>query len=291
LHEAADLGAGLMVFPEAYLSGYPAWIWQLRPGGDYGLTSEINTRLLENSIDLARGDLGPLQEAAAERGVVVVCGIHERDGEYSRSTIYNTLVTIDADGRVVNRHRKLVPTNPERMVWGQGDASGLRVVDTQAGRLGGLICWENYMPLARYALFADGVEIYIAPTWDSGEMWLATMRHIAAEGRCWVIGAGCSMHTDDLPVDFPDRGRLWPEDQWINPGDSVVVQPGGELVAGPLHEIHDLLVVEIDPATAAPARRTLDVSGHYARSDVFHLTIDRRSQTPAQFEDDEAVPS
>jgi nitrilase len=99
------------------------------------------------------------------------------------------------------------------------------------------------------------------------------------------------MHTDDLPVDFPDRGRLWPEDQWINPGDSVVVQPGGELVAGPLHEIHDLLVVEIDPATAAPARRTLDVSGHYARSDVFHLTIDRRSQTPAQFEDDEAVPS
>jgi nitrilase len=290
LHEAADLGAGLVVFPEAYLPGYPAWIWQLRPGADYGLTSDINARLLDNSVDLTRGDLRPLQEAAAERSVVVVCGINERDGQFSRSTIYNTLVTIDTDGRVVNRHRKLVPTNPERMVWGQGDASGLRVVDTNVGRLGGLICWENYMPLARYALLADGVEIYVASTWDSGDTWLATMRHIAAEGRCWVIGSGCSLHTDDLPADFPDKRRLWPDDGWINPGDSVVIQPGGEPVAGPLHETHDLLLVEIDPAMAAPARRTLDVAGHYARGDVFHLSIDRGPKPPVRFDDGGAPP-
>ena len=132
--------------------------------------------------------------------MVVVCGIHEREGSFSRATLYNTLVTIGADGTVLNRHRKLVPTNPERMVWGQGDASGLRVVDTAFGRLGGLICWENYMPLARYALYAEGVQVYVASTWDSGDAWLASMRHIASEGRCWVIGSGCALHAGDVPA-------------------------------------------------------------------------------------------
>ncbi len=120
---------------------------------------------------------------------MVVCGLHEREGAFSRATLYNTVVTIGADGEIRNRHRKLMPTNPERMVWGQGDASGLRVTDTEVGRVRSLICWENYMPLARYALYADGVEIYVAPTWDEGETWIATMRHISAEGRCWVVGA------------------------------------------------------------------------------------------------------
>ena len=155
--EVAAAGAVLAVFPETFIPGYPAWIWDLRPGGDYELSSEIHARLLDNSIDLSTDELGPVQDAAARNSVVVVCGIHERDGSFSRATVYNTLVTIGADGTVLNRHRKLVPTNPERMVWGQGDASGLRVIDTAFGRLGGLICWENYMPLARYALYAEGV--------------------------------------------------------------------------------------------------------------------------------------
>jgi nitrilase len=172
------------------------------------------------------------------------------------------------------------------MVWGPGDASGLRVVETEAGRVGALICWENYMPLARYALYAQGVEIYVAPTWDSGDTWVASMRHIAAEGRCWVVGAGCSFHTTDVPADFPGREQLYPEEMWLNDGDSVVVRPGGEIVAGPLHQEHGIVVAEIDAERAVAARRTLDVAGHYGRADVFRLSVDRSPRTPITFDDD-----
>ena len=288
LHAAVDAGARLVVFPEAYVPGYPVWIWRLRPEADYELTSAIHRELLANSIDLVADGLRSLREAAAKRRVVVVCGVHEREGEFSRATLYNTLVTIAADGAIVNRHRKLVPTNPERMVWGQGDASGLRVTDTTVGRLGSLICWENYMPLARYALYADGVEIYVAATWDEGETWLATMRHIAAEGRCWVIGAGCSLRASDIPAGFPGRELLFPDsDEWLNPGDSIVVAPGGTVVAGPLHEEHGLLFADIDPARVAAAHRTLDVAGHYSRNDIFRLTINRTANEPITYRSDE----
>jgi nitrilase len=288
LHAAVDAGARLVVFPEAYVPGYPVWIWRLRPEADYELTSAIHRELLANSIDLVADGLRSLREAAAKRRVVVVCGVHEREGEFSRATLYNTLVTIAADGAIVNRHRKLVPTNPERMVWGQGDASGLRVTDTTVGRLGSLICWENYMPLARYALYADGVEIYVAATWDEGETWLATMRHIAAEGRCWVIGAGCSLRASDVPAEFPGREQLFPDpDEWLNPGDSMVVAPGGTVVAGPLHEEHGLLFADIEPARVAAAHRTLDVAGHYSRNDIFRLTINRTVNEPITYRSDD----
>jgi nitrilase len=284
LHAAADAGATLVVFPEAYVPGYPVWIWRLRPGADYELTGTIHRELLENSVDLGTDHLRPLQDATAERKLVVVCGVHERDGKFGRSTIYNTLVTIGMDGAILNRHRKLIPTNPERMVWGEGDASGLRAVDTPAGRLGALICWENYMPLARYALYADGVEVYVASTWDEGDTWTATMRHIAAEGRCWVIGSGCSLRAADVPATFPDRELLFPDpNEWLNAGDSVVVAPGGEVVAGPLHEEHGLLLADIDPGGAAAARRTLDVVGHYSRADIFSLAVDRSAREPVSF--------
>jgi len=284
LHEAADAGARLAVFPEAYVPGYPLWIWHLRPGPDYALTSELHAALLENSVDLDADDLSPVRAAAAERSVTVVCGVHEREGSFGRSTIYNTLVTIGPDGTVLNRHRKLVPTNPERMVWGEGDGRGLRVVDTPIGRLGGLICWENYMPLARVALYAEGVEIYVASTWDSGDTWLATMRHIAAEGRCFVIGSGCALSLSDIPANFPSRDTVFAAldaEQWINPGDSVVVRPGGQIVAGPLHEEHGTLYADLDVSRAASERRTLDVVGHYARNDVFEFTVDRTARTPS----------
>jgi nitrilase len=284
LHAAADSGAQLVVFPETYVPGYPVWIWRLQPEADYDLTSEIHARLLDNSVDLAADGLRPLRDAAAERNLVVVCGLHEREGEFSRSTLYNTLVTIDSDGTIVNRHRKLVPTNPERMVWGQGDASGLRVTQTAAGRVGSLICWENYMPLARYTLYADGVEIYIASTWDEGDTWIATMRHIAAEGRCWVIGSGCSLRSADVPPNFPSREQLFSDsDEWLNPGDSVVVAPGGGIVAGPLHKEHGLLFADIEPARVAAAHRTLDVAGHYGRNDIFSLAVDRSARTPVTY--------
>jgi nitrilase len=285
LQEAADAGAGLVVFPETYIPGYPVWIWRLRPGPDYRLTATIHAKLVENSVDLAADGLRPLRDAAAERGVTVVCGVHEREGRFSRATIYNTVVTIGSDGEIRNRHRKLMPTNPERMVWGEGDASGLRVTDTNVGRLGSLICWENYMPLARYALYAEGVEIYTAPTWDSGDTWIATMRHIAAEGRCWVIGAGCSMMAADVPADFPERESLFPDpDEWLNPGDSVIVAPGGAVVAGPLHKEHGQLLADIEPTRAAADHRTLDVAGHYGRNDVFSLNINRKATTPVSYD-------
>lgn len=290
LHEAADAGAALVVFPEAYVPGYPAWIWELRPGPDHGAASELHARLVANSVDLVADDLAPLREAAAERRVTVVVGVHERDGEFGRSTLYNTLVTIGPDGTVLNRHRKLMPTNPERMVWGLGDATGLRVVDTELGRLGGLICWESYQPLTRFALYAEGVEVYVASTWDSGGTWLASMRHIAAEGRCWVMASGCALHTDDLPPDLPARERLWSAPGWINPGDSAVFAPGGRPVAEPLHELHGIVYADVDPQLSVADRRTLDNAGHYGRPDLFSLQIDRRPRVPVDFREDDPRP-
>ena len=274
LAEAAGLGARLVSFPETWVPGYPEWLWRLRPGTDYGLTGEIHARLLENAVDLERDDLRPLREAAREHGVTVLVGVHERDGRYSRGTLYNAAVLIGPDGAVLNRHRKLVPTNPERMVWGQGDASGLRVVDTPAGRVGALICWENYMPLARFALYAQGPDFHVAPTWDAGSGWVSTMRHIALEGRCWVLGNGTAMRGRDVPADFPGRDRLFPDqDDWFNPGDSVIVAPDGRVAAGPLREAHGILTADCDPALAAAGRRVLDVAGHYGRPDVFRLEV------------------
>ena len=284
LEEAARHGARLVSFPETWLPGYPEWLWRLRPGSDYQLTSEIHGRLVENSVDLAAGDLKVLQAAARRLKVVVSIGIHERDGQFSRGTLYNTAVLIGTDGSILNRHRKLVPTNPERMIWGQGDASGLRVVETPSGRVGGLICWENYMPLPRFALYAQGCDIYIAPTWAAGETWLASMRHIAAEGRCWVLGNGTAMRGKDIPADFPHRAQIFPDlESWYNPGDSVIVSPQGTIVAGPLHEKHGILYADCDPAAAVAGKRTLDVAGHYGRPDIFTLEVDRAMRGPIGF--------
>jgi nitrilase len=284
LDEAAAGGAKLVSFPETWVPGYPEWVWRLRPGADYGLSGDIHKRLLESSVDLKAGQLKPIQVAARRLKLTVSIGIHERDGEFSRGTLYNSVVLVGPDGEILNRHRKLMPTNPERMVWGAGDATGLRVTDTPSGRVGSLICWENYMPLARFAIFAQGCEIYIAPTWDEGGTWLSTMRHIALEGRCWVLGNGSSMRGKDIPTDFPDRKRLFPDlEAWFNPGDSVIVDPGGTVVAGPLHEKHGILYADCDPARAAAAKRTLDVAGHYGRPDIFRLEVNREVRAPVDF--------
>ena len=184
-----------------------------------GKTDEIYARLQANSIDRINGGLEPLQEAAREHGVVLVLGYQELDSGVSGSTLFNSCAIIDADGSIANNHRKLMPTNPERMVWGFGDASGLKVVETAAGRIGALICWENYMPLARFALYAQDIDILVAPTWDSGDTWLATMQHIAREGGCWVVGCATSLEVSDIPTDIPFYDELFPnKDEWINPG-------------------------------------------------------------------------
>ena len=194
------------------------------------------------------------------------------------------MVIIGPDGTLLNCHRKLMPTNPERMVHGLGDGAGLRVAATPVGRVGALICWENYMPLARYAMYAQGVEIYVAPTYDQGDGWLATMRHIALEGRCWVLGAGSVLRSQDIPADFPERERLFPDPQeWVNDGDSVVVDPQGKVVAGPFRRELGILYAEVDTARVAPARRALDVAGHYSRPDVFDLQVRRAPAEAVRF--------
>ena len=278
--DAAANGATLVVFPETYIPGYPSWIWRLRPGSDGAIAAQLHSLLLENSVCLKRGDLRPLLDAAAKNQVTVVCGINERDEEHGGGTLYNSVVVIGADGQLLNRHRKLMPTNPERMVWGFGDGSTLKVIDTACGRIGTLICWENFMPLARYALYAQGMDIYIAPTYDHGDGWLGTLQHIAREGCCWVLGSGCALKGSDFPTDFPHRATLYPDpEEWINAGDSVVIAPGGKIVAGPLRRQAGVLYAQIDTATVGPARRSLDVVGHYARPDVFQLKVNTQAQT------------
>lgn len=283
IEEAATQGARLVVFPEAYLPGYPTWIWRLRPGGDMALGNRLHAQLVANAVDLESGGLECICEAAARRNMVVVMGLNERDSRYSGSTLFNTVVVIGPDGKILNRHRKLMPTNPERMVWGAGDGSGLNVVDTPVGRIGCLICWESYMPLARFALYAQNIDLYIAPTWDSGETWLASMNHIAREGGCWVLSTATAMQTGDIPDSFPDRDLLYSADEWINPGDAVVIKPFGGLVAGPLHREKGILYAQIDPDAAREARKSLDVAGHYGRPDIFSLEVDRGVKPPLTF--------
>lgn len=285
IDETVAEGATLLIFPEAYIPGYPTWIWRLRPGGDMALSGEIHARLRENSVDLARRDLQAVQDAAAKHRVTIVVGINELDSQFSGTTLFNTVVVIGPDGAILNRHRKLMPTNPERMVWGMGDATGLRVVDTPAGRLGSLICWESYMPLARYALYAQGIDVYVAPTWDASDSWLATMRHVAKEAGCWVIGTATAVQGGDLPADFPGRDKLFDSEEWINDGNAVVVKPMGSVVAGPLNRVKGVLYAEMDIEDARRARRSLDVCGHYARPDIFSLSVDRRPLPPVVFSD------
>ena len=285
IREAAANEARLVVFPEAYIPGYPSWIWRLRPGGDMALAEKLHSQLLANAVSLDGDDLAPVREAAKEHNVTVVCGIDERDAEFSRGTLYNTVVMIGPDGSLLNRHRKLMPTNPERMVWGFGDASGLKVLDTACGRIGALICWENYMPLARCALYALGVEIYIAPTYDSGDKWIGTLQHIAREGGCWVVGSGMAFRPSDIPASVPGKAELYPNsDEWINPGDSVVIEPGGKIAAGPMRRELGILYADINLERVGIARRSLDVVGHYSRPDIFQLHVNTSAQKPVEFD-------
>lgn len=282
IREEAVAGASLVVFPEAYVGGYPAWIWRLRPEDDARVLSELHRRFAAQGSLVARGDLAPLSEAARDAGVTVVIGFNEIDRPAAGS-VFNSVATIGSDGAILNVHRKLMPTGPERTVWAAGDARGLRVVETPAGRIGTLICWEAYMPLSRFALYAQGLDVLVVPTWDHDDSWLASMRHIAKEGACWVVSTATSVFRPDLPETLPAVDEWRGDRAWLCRGEAVVVRPFGKVAAGPLEPERPVLHAEIDHSSTVKARRLLDVAGHYSRPDVFHLSVDRSVREQVDF--------
>jgi nitrilase len=269
--EAGARGARLIVFPEAFVPGYPLWIWAIAAGQTQVLRA-LYAELLDQAVSVPSSAVDRLCDAAKGAGVFVAIGINERNAEASGTSLYNSLLFIGADGRVLGVHRKLVPTGGERLVHAQGDGSTLIVRDTALGRLAGLICWENYMPLARQALYEGGVQLYVAPTWDRGEPWLSTLRHIAKEGRVYIVSCCSAMRPDDIPDRFSFKAAVpVSANGWINPGDSAIVDPDGKMLAGPLHEEQGILYAEVDPQRITGPRWQLDVAGHYARPDVLGL--------------------
>lgn len=280
---AAKEGAEVVVFPEAWVPGYIDYVWSVLPNNLQGDFDDIDQLLWRNAVDLSKDGLALIREAAKENGVVVVIGINERSDEMSGGTLYNTAVIIDASGEILNAHRKLMPTNPERQVWGFGDGSTLRVVATAAGRVGALLCWENWMPLARMSLYAQNVEIYCAPTAYTPELNDASMRHIAKEGGCAVIGAAPAVPLSAVPEDFPARAAFEGYGEWLKEGGAIIVQPGGDIARGPMRRELGLLTADIDLSMVRMARRTFDVAGHYARPDIFSLSVDATRRRPVRF--------
>jgi nitrilase len=272
---AARQGARLVVLPEAFVPGTPFWI-DSRPiwDGDAAWFA----LLVENAVVVPGPACDRLADIAREHEVYLVVGVQER--EPVGSTIYNTVLYFSPQGELVDRHRKLIPTGSERTVWGMGDGSTLRTIGTPLGRLGGLICWENYMPLARFHLYAQGVDVWLAPTLALGDGWIATMRHLARENRMYVVGVNPVLRVDQIPADFPDREQLVPEgfpaddSPWVEPGNTVIVGPDGNVLAGPVREREETLFAEVDLRQVAAQRRMMDPTGHYNRPDVFRLVVD-----------------
>jgi len=285
VEEAAAAGAELIAFPETWLTGYPAWVFGLAGWQDpvgrawYG-------RLLEASPVVGgpedRDDgLAPLRRAAAEHHITVVMGLNERSA--TGGTLYNSIATIGPDGSLLNLHRKLVPTHTERIVWGPGDAAGLHAVDTPVGRVGGLVCWEHWMPLARQTLHASGEQIHVSAWPDTPEMHQVAARSYAFEGRCFVLSAGLILRAEDLPADLLDayRAGVGPdaeEAEFLFDGGSSVIGPDGDWIVAPLHGRAELITAEVDLAAIDRSHHDLDVVGHYSRDDIFELRVDTRRQ-------------
>jgi nitrilase len=275
--EAASRGARLIVFPEAFIPAYPRG---LSFGTVVGSRSHDGRRTWQtywaNAVDVPGPATRALGEAAREANAYLAVGVIERDSYFSRGTLYCTLLYFGPSGRLLGTHRKLKPTAAERLIWGEGDGSTLTVVETEFGKVGGLICWENYMPLARMAMYSKGVEIYLAPTADARETWQATLRHIACEGRCFVLGCNQFVTKSMYPADLVGAEDLAGEPEVMCRGGSAVVSPLGTLLAGPLYDREDIVMADLDMGEIPRSRFDFDVTGHYARPDVFQLTVNER---------------
>ncbi|HJU75640.1 MAG TPA: carbon-nitrogen hydrolase family protein [Gemmatimonadaceae bacterium] len=274
---AAEEGAGLVAFPETWLPGYPIWLDVCRDVAvwDHAPVKDVFARYAATSIVVGGSETEQLAALARELGLTIVIGVCERvSAGRGNGTLYNSLLTFTPDGRLANHHRKLVPTYTERMVWGHGDSEGLQAVDTPAGRIGGLICWEHWMPLARQALHDSGETIHVAVWPTVHEMHQIASRHYAFEGRCFVLAAGAVMRARALPKELERHPDKAPEDDsWVMRGGSAIIAPNGSYLAGPIFEQATLLVTEIDLDDVRREQMTLDVSGHYARPDCFDFTV------------------
>jgi nitrilase len=260
-------GCELVVFPESFVPGYPDWVWRQKPWND----TPWYQRFAEQAVELDGPALDPIRDAALESGTWVALGITERT---SSGTLYNAVVYLDDHGMIAGLHRKLVPTGAERLVWANGQGPMLTVVDIRGVRIGSLICWENYMPLARAALFHKGIEVLLAPTWDNSEVWLSTLRHIAKEGQVFVVGVTAYLRGCDVPRDLPHADDLYGgADDFMSRGNTTIVAPGGEVLEGPLIGEAGVVTATLDLDRVVAGRRAFDPVGHYARPDILQLTI------------------
>ena len=274
--DAARKGARLVLFPEAFVSAYPKG---LDFGARVGMRSpegrEDFRRYFESAIPVPGPHVDALAKIAGENKIWLVVGVIERD----IGTLYCTVLFFSAEGRYLGKHRKLMPTAMERLVWGFGDGSTLPVFDTELGRLGAVICWENYMPLLRTAMYAKNIQIYCAPTADGRKTWLPTMQHVAMEGRCFVLSCNQFARRRDFPADYATIQGEDP-DTVICSGGSCIVGPLGEVLAGPALDGECILTAELDMGEIARGKFDFDVVGHYARPDVFRLIVNERAQPP-----------
>ncbi len=286
IERAAADPTDLIVLPEAYVGGYP---WGLAFGTAVGGRTEAGRRTWEryrtNAVEVPGPHTERLGEAAREAGAYVAVGVVERDATFSGGTLYCTLLYFGPDGSLLGKHRKLKPTAAERLIWGEGDGSTMPAIDTPFGRVGGLICWENYMPLARMAMYAKGVQIYLAPTADARPRWQSTLQHIALEGRCFVVGCNQYVTRGDYPtgLELADELNAWPE--VLCRGGSAIYSPSGECLAGPLEDETGIIRAALPMADVGRGKFDFDVVGHYARPDVFRFEVNEAARPPVDFSD------
>lgn len=264
---AGATGADLVVFSESFVPGYPDWVWRSQPWSD----EEWYTRFQDQAIEIPGPALDKVCAAADAAGIWVALGITERGPS---GTLYNAVVYIDSNGRTAGLHRKLVVTGAERLIWGNGQGPTLTVIDIGGVKVGSLVCWENYMPLARAALYQKGIDVLLAPTWDNSDEWVPTLRHIAKEGRVFVVGVTAYLRGCDVPRDLPGADDLYGDaDDHLSRGNTTIVAPGGEILEGPRIAQEGTLTADLDLDRIAAGRRAFDPTGHYARPDVLALTI------------------
>ena len=276
IEEAAGHGAKLIVFPEVFIAGYPDWVW-LIPNSKSAALNNLYVQLVTNAIAVPDNSTDLLCKAAKKNRINIVMGMNERNAESSGSSLYNSLLFIDDQGKIIGKHRKLIPTGGERLVWARGDGSTLKAYQTSVGKLGGLICWESYMPLARNALYECGTQILAVPTWDKSPNWLISMQHIAREGGVFVISACMALSMDDIPDTYEFK-KLYPEGRaWINAGNSCIIGPNGKILAGPLEAEEGILYADINLNDIVSAKRMFDAVGNYARPDVFDFEVITKS--------------